>query len=125
MDQQTPNGPLLDVAVITAPAVPPAAGVAGLTAANRVSQILKFTASLSPAQVAAAGGAEQIFAVAGILATDIVQSVTKPTVQAGLILGGARVSSAGNIAINFGNCTAATPITPTAAETYTFTIARA
>lgn len=71
---------------------------------------------LSPAIVAANTSAEQTFAVNGLAVGDFV-FVIKPTLQAGLGIVGARVSSAGNIGISFGNFTVA-GITPTAAETY-------
>jgi len=73
--------------------------------------------TLSPAQVAANTTAEQIFPVTGVLATDYVAQINKPTAQAGLGIVGARVSSAGNIGITFLNATA-TPITPTASQQY-------
>lgn len=80
------------------------------------------TKALSPAEVAANITAEEIFAVGEANVGDFV-SVNKPTTQAGLAVMGARVSSAGNVAITFGNVTAA-PITPTAAEVYTFSLVR-
>ena len=61
--------------------------------------------------------AEQIVATAGILATDVVVGVSKPTAQAGLGIAGYRVSSAGNIGITFVNPTAG-GITPTGSEVY-------
>ncbi len=73
--------------------------------------------TLSPALVAANTTAEQTFAAAGVLATDLVAVINKPTAQAGLGIVGARVPSAGNIAITFSNNTAA-GITPTASEVY-------
>lgn len=71
---------------------------------------------LTPAAVAINTTAEQLFPLAGVAVGDFV-AVVKPTAQAGLFIGGARVSSAGNIGITFGNDTAGI-ITPTAAETY-------
>lgn len=73
-----------------------------------------FTAS--PAQVAANTTAEQTFTVTGLLAGDVV-FVNKPTSQAGLGIAGVRVSAANTIAVTFVNATAS-PITPTASETY-------
>lgn len=72
--------------------------------------------SLSPAIVAANTSAEQTFTVNGLAVGDFV-AVVKPTVQAGLVVGGARVTAANTLGINFGNLTAV-GITPTAAETY-------
>ena len=83
-----------------------------------------FSVTLSPVSVAANTSAEQTFAATGIglLTTDVVV-VQKPTSQAGLVLGGTRVSAADTLAINFGNLTAAT-ITPTASEVYKVAVFR-
>lgn len=78
--------------------------------------------TLSPASVANATSAEQTFTVPGLLLEDAVY-VNKPTTQAGLIIGGCRVSAANTLAITFGNLTAAT-ITPTAGEVYTVRVDR-
>ena len=77
--------------------------------------ILKAT--LSPAAVAANTTAEQTFTVSGVQVGDFVDA-NKPTSQAGLGIVGVRVSAANTLAITFSNNTAS-PITPTAAETYT------
>lgn len=70
----------------------------------------------SPAQVAATTTAERAFTVPGVLAgSDFVLSVTKPTAQAGLALGGARVSADGEVSVVFVNATEAA-ITPTASQ---------
>ena len=83
-----------------------------------------FSVTLSPVSVAPNTSAEQTFAATGIglLTTDLVV-VQKPTSQAGLVMGGTRVSAADTLAINFGNLTAAT-ITPTASEVYTVGVFR-
>ena len=83
-----------------------------------------FNITLSPGVVAPNTSAEQTFAATGIglLTTDLV-IVQKPTSQAGLVLGGSRVSAADQLAINFGNLTAAT-ITPTASQVYTVGVFR-
>jgi hypothetical protein len=83
-----------------------------------------FNVTLSPSSVAASTSAEQTFAATGIglLTTDVV-IVQKPTAQAGLVLGGSRVSAADTLAITFGNTTAAT-ITPTAAQVYQVAVFR-
>ena len=88
-------------------------GSAGLSLAP-VEQV--FTAALSPTSVAPNTSAEQTFTVSGLIASTPV-IVNKPSVQAGLSIGGARVSAANTLAITFVNNTAAT-ITPTAGETY-------
>ena len=77
-----------------------------------------FSITLSPTLAAPNTSAEQTFASTGIglLTTDLVV-VQKPTAQAGLVLGGSRVSAADTLAITFGNLTAAT-ITPTASQAY-------
>lgn len=81
-----------------------------------------YTASLSPAQVAANTSAEETFTVTGVTTSDAV-FVNKPTAQAGLGIVGVRVSAADTVGITFGNFTGA-PITPTASETYTFLAVR-
>lgn len=83
-----------------------------------------FSVTLSPASVAPNTSAEQTFAATGIglLTTDVVL-VQKPTSQAGLVMGGTRVSAADTLAINFGNLTAAT-ITPTASQVYQVAVLR-
>src|ERR1700692_1617643 len=66
-----------------------------------------FSINLTPAVVGTAGSSEQTFATTGIglLTTDMV-FVQKPATQAGLALGGSRVSSADTLAITFVNATA-------------------
>jgi hypothetical protein len=81
-----------------------------------LAAIYHTSSALTPAAVAANTTAEQIFAVSGLAVGDVV-FVNKPSAQAGLGIAGARVSSAGNLAITFVNATAAS-ITPTAGETY-------
>lgn len=83
-----------------------------------------FNITLSPISVAPNTSAEQTFASTGIglLTTDLVV-VQKATSQAGLVMGGTRVSAADTLAINFGNLTAAT-ITPTASQVYTVGVFR-
>lgn len=81
---------------------------------------LVLTQSLTPAAVAANTTAEQSFVVAGLAANDVITGVSKPTAQAGLGIVGVRYIDATHIGVTFSNNTAA-PITPTAAETYTFT----
>lgn len=82
-----------------------------------MSKRLLYQQALSPVQVAANTTAEQTFTVTGLVTTDIVVAIQKPTAQAGLGIVGWRVSATNALAITFGNNTAA-PITPTAAETY-------
>lgn len=102
------------------PVVPLAGLPAGVTG-KPLTNFMQIAQALTPAIVAANTTAEQIFAVAGVPADAAFVGVTKPTAQAGLGIVGARVSSAGNIAITFVNDTAA-GITPTAAEVYQFLV---
>ncbi|HUN80996.1 MAG TPA: hypothetical protein VMV81_05735 [Phycisphaerae bacterium] len=90
-----------------------------LSAVGNIWKVGVFSITLSPSSVAPNTAAEQTFASTGIglLTTDLVV-VQKPTSQAGLVMGGTRVSATDTLAINFGNLTAAT-ITPTASEVYT------
>lgn len=73
--------------------------------------------TISPALVAANTTAEQTFTVPGLLASDVVHSVSKPAAQAGLGIVGWRVTTAGLLAVTFSNNTAS-GITPTASEVY-------
>jgi hypothetical protein len=72
---------------------------------------------LSPAAVAPNTTAEQLFTVTGLAAGQCVV-VSKPTAQAGLDIVGMRVAANNQLAVTFGNSTAAT-VTPTASQTYT------
>lgn len=81
------------------------------------SGVRRYSATLSPAIVAANTTAEQLFTVTGVKVGDQV-FVNKPTAQAGLGIVGERVSAANQVGITFSNNTAA-GITPTAAEAYT------
>lgn len=73
--------------------------------------------TLSPAAVGANTTAEQTFAVPGILATDMIVGISKPTAQAGIGIVGWRVSAAGTVGITFSNNTAGS-LTPTASQVY-------
>lgn len=83
---------------------------------TKITAMYHLTATLSPAQVAANTTAEQTFTVTGVAVGDVI-FVNKPTAQAGLGIAGVRVSAANQIAITFVNATAS-PITPTASQTY-------
>ena len=76
-----------------------------------------YTATLTPASVAANTTAEQTFTVTGVVSGTPIM-VNKPSTQVGLGIMGARVSTTNVIAITFCNATA-TAITPTAGEVYT------
>lgn len=77
---------------------------------------------ISPASVAANTTVEQTFTLTGVQAGDVV-SITKPTTQAGLGIGNARVTAANTVGITFINDTGS-PIVPTAGETYTVEVNR-
>ena len=77
---------------------------------------LQLSASLTPGAVPATSISEQTFTVTGVFPGMVIQ-VNKPTTQAGLGIAQARVVANNQIAIQFVNLTAS-PITPTAAETY-------
>jgi hypothetical protein len=85
--------------------------------------------ALTPAACGAATATEQTFTVTGLSVgdslqnQDIILNVYKPTAQTGLALGQSRVTAANTVAIQFINPTAGS-ITPTAGETYTFTVFR-
>lgn len=95
----------------------------GSTDATPLS-IKLFTATLSPAIVGANTTAESAaLTVTGLLTTDTILVVNKPTAQAGLAIGGWRISAADTLRINFVNDTGA-GITPTASELYTVVVLR-
>lgn len=83
-----------------------------------------LTAVLSPAIVGANTTAESAAqTVTGLLTTDTLLVVNKPTAQAGLAIGGWRISAADALRITFVNDTAS-GITPTASELYTVVVLR-
>jgi hypothetical protein len=63
------------------------------------------TVTLDVASVAANTSAEQTFTVTG-LTTDMFVAVNKSDLDAGLVVGNARVSAADTLALTFGNSTA-------------------
>ena len=94
-----------------------AANPAGETA---IMSIKRYSVSFNPASIAAATTAEQSVTVTGVAAGDIVLSVTKPTVSAGIGIVNARVSAANTVQLTFVNATAGA-VDP-GAETYEFVI---
>lgn len=94
------------------------AAQAGATAKS----ILVFTATANPVSVAANTSVEQGLPVTGVLTTDTVVAVIKPTHTVGFAVTGGRVSAAGTVAATFVNPTAVASDPP--AETWTFVIAR-
>ncbi|HEX5704866.1 MAG TPA: hypothetical protein VFX97_16835 [Pyrinomonadaceae bacterium] len=109
-------------AAITAPGTLTITTSLTVGSGTAVTRIGYYTASLTPAEVAANTCAEELFTVTGITAGDAV-FVNKPTAQAGLGIGGVRASGANQVGINFCNNTGA-PITPTAAQSYIFGVIR-
>lgn len=95
-------------------------GVAGLDA---VDNMLIYQTLQSPLSVANATSSERGMTATGLLTTDMVVGLSKPTAQAGLGIVGQRVSAANTLGITFGNFTAAT-ITPTASESYGIAVFR-
>lgn len=81
------------------------------------------SATLSPALIVLNTTAEQLFTVPGILATDVIVGVSKPTAQAGLGIVSWRVAGANSVGITFSNNTGSS-ITPTAAQVYLITYLR-
>ena len=94
----------------------PQPGTAGLPS-RAVANLAIYTSAQSPSAVAANTSGERAFTVTGVLATDMVAIVNKPTTQAGLMVGTARVSAANTVQLTMGNDTSGS-ITPTASENY-------
>jgi len=72
-------------------------------AGGEVSTV-RTSVSLTPVGVTSLTSAEQIFAVSGLL-PNMQVSVSPPGSQAGVVMGGCRVTGAGSLGITFGNCT--------------------
>ena len=89
---------------------------------GNIANILLLQATLSPLNVVTATAVQQTFTVNGLLVTDFVL-VQKPTAQAGLVLGGSRVTAANTLGITFSNPTVA-DVQPTASEVYTILVIR-
>lgn len=83
---------------------------------NPRAPVLIYSQALNPVSVAGNTSAEQTFTVTGLLVSSAVW-VNKPSAQAGLGIGGVRVSAVNTLAINFVNTTGTT-IQPTQGETY-------
>lgn len=123
LSDQNPNGTQLGagasdkISFFGAPPVVQPASSGSLRGAT--GTVTVYATTQSPVSVAANTAAEQSLTVTGVAAGQLV-IVNKPTAQAGLLLGTARVSAANTIQVTFGNDTAAA-ITPTATETYEVT----
>ena len=116
------TGSITDVIATTAEigTVTPTIANVGTLTLGTTTPLLGLTVAnitISPTAVAANTGGEQTFALANVGTADIILAVNKPTVQAGLVLGGSRVSGAGSIGINFAN-TSTAAVTPTAGQIY-------
>jgi len=101
-----------------------AASFQSLTLSNgstAISRYAKYSASLSPAAVAANTCAAQNVTVVGVRAGDVVIKAEKPSEQAGLALIGGRATAANTVSLQFCNNTAAI-ISPAANEKYVFEI---
>lgn len=101
----------------TTPIVQPASQGANTGIPGTVTE---YSVTVTATSVAPNTTAEQTFTVTGV-ATGQVVTVTKPTVDAGIGIVGARVSATNSVAITYANDTAAT-ITPTATQTYLFNV---
>ena len=83
-----------------------------------------YTTSQSPAAVTANTTSEVAMTVTGVASTDMVIALIKPTTQAGLMVGTARVSGTNTVQATFGNVTGSA-ITPTTTESYVVVTASA
>jgi hypothetical protein len=95
--------------------------IAGASTNPLLGRYGRYTATISPAQVAANTCAAQSFTVTGLLAADVLIGISKPTEQAGLSATPGHVTGASTATINFCNATAAA-IIPTASESYNFVV---
>ncbi len=82
-----------------------------------------YVVTFNPASVATITTAEQDITVTGVTTQDVVLSVSKPTLTAGLGLANARVKAANTVAVTFVNPTAGA--VDAAEEAYTIVVARA
>ena len=98
-----------------------------------VQFIQTLSIAMTPVALAASTATEQSFgsngvsfvtAATGILAGDVITSVSAPSAVAGVVIGGWRVDTAVNdkFYVTFGNCTAGTP-TPASGQ-YLVTVSR-
>lgn len=98
--------------------------ISGLVGDLSAAQYVKtFSQALTPAAVAQATTAEQDLTITGLLTTDKLLNVVKPTAQAGLGIVGARIKAADTLSVTYANVPAGGSITPTA-ETYSVIVAR-
>jgi hypothetical protein len=89
-------------------------------------QMLKLTASITPASVAAGTCAEQSFTVSSLATTDLILTAAQPSTSspgANIAIGGWRIPAANTIAIQFCNVNRNNASTPVAG-TYTVAVMR-
>lgn len=92
-----------------------------LISTNSVA-IFDFDITIDPASIAASTTVEQDFTVAGLGQNDIVISLTKPTLTAGIGVGNVRVKAADTLSVTFINTTAGAIDPPS--ETYKLVVIR-
>jgi hypothetical protein len=78
--------------------------------------------ALTPGAIGATTTSEQTFTIMGLQLGDFIDAA-KPTTQAGIALGNARVSALNTLALEFTNVSSGT-LTPTAAEVYAIGVTR-
>jgi hypothetical protein len=91
-------------------------------------QVVTYQQTLTPAAIVTLTTAEQSLTVGttagnGLLATDFVAAVNKPTAQAGIGVHSARISAANTMFLTLSNTSAGT-LTPTASQVYNVTVLR-
>lgn len=85
--------------------------------------IVEFTPVITAASVAATSTSEQTFTVTGVLATDKLVGVIKPTHQSSLGIVNSRIVANNQIAITYIHIGTGGPVTPTS-ETYSVLVWR-
>ena len=86
-------------------------------------QIVTYQATITPASVATITAAEKTMAITGLVTTDLIVAINKPTSQAGLNCHMARISATDTAQLVFSNVSGGT-LTPTAGEVYNCTVIR-
>ena len=111
----------------TSAAVTPTAQTYTMLAVTSLAPLSKiFLANLNGGTISSVGtitSAEATLALNGLLVTDTIVGVQKPTFQTGLLVGAGRVGGANSVRVSFANPTAA-GITPTANEIYALAVHR-
>ena len=92
------------------------------------AQVVTYQQTLTPASVASLTAPEQSLTVGttagnGLLTTDFVAAVNKPTQQAGIGVHTGRISAANTLFLTYSNTTGGT-LTPTASQVYNVTVLR-